>query len=141
MPKTNKSSKARKHPRMKYNNIQMTSNSLHDLINTISNNRSKLTKTETNLPAKLMSMNFSQPNQHSKIETANYSRSVSSTYSSSMHNGKFHTVGKEVINNSRNPFIQVKEIHDGYQEEYIIPKNSKPSKYQTSKKTKKQKKN
>jgi hypothetical protein len=89
-----------------------------------------------------MSMNLSQPNQHSKMETSNYSRSVSSTYSSSMHNGQVHSVGKEFINDSRNPFILVKEVHNGHQEEYIIPKkNSKPSKhkYQSSKRTKKQK--
>ena len=87
------------------------SNHLADLLNTISNNRRAMSKAEINLPARLMQ----QPLE--------YSKTVSSTFTSSMHNGEIYTAGKEVINDSTQPFIQVAELHNGKLEHYMIPRN------------------
>jgi hypothetical protein len=124
MPKSN--------PIRKINNIH----SMVNMVNTIANNRSSLVKTDTNLPAKLMSMDNYKPMKHMK-HMKGYSTSVSSIYSSAMHNGKIHSASKEVIDDSRTPYIQVKETHNGQYEEYVIPKTQIQSSITKGKKTKK----
>jgi hypothetical protein len=93
------------------------SNRLANLLNTISNNRSTMTKSEINLPARLMQ------NGNKSYKPLEYSKSVSSTFTSSMHNGNLHSAGKEIINDSTKPFIQVAELHNGLVEHYMIPRN------------------
>jgi hypothetical protein len=127
MPKSN--------PIRKINNIH----SMVNMVNTIANNRSSLVKTDTNLPAKLMSMDNYKPMKPMKPmkHMKGYSTSVSSIYSSAMHNGKIHSASKEVIDDSRTPYIQVKETHNGQYEEYVIPKTQIQSSITKGKKTKK----
>ena len=50
------------------------------------------------------------------------SKSISSTLTGSIYNGQVHTMGKEVINDSTKPFIQVSEMHNGHLENYMIPR-------------------
>ena len=97
------------------------SSRLANLLNTISTNRNMMTKAEINLPARLMQEQTPIP------QPLEYSKSVSSTMTSSMHNGHFHSSGKEVINDSTKPYIQVAELHNGQVEHFIIPR-----KYQSS---------
>lgn len=92
------------------------SNRLANLLNTISNNRSTMTKSEINLPARLMQ------NGNKSYKPLEYSKSVSSTFTSSMHNGHFHSAGKEVINDSTKPYIQVAELHNGQVDQFMIPR-------------------
>ena len=115
------------------------SNRLANLLNTISNNRSTMTKSAINLPARLMqNTHLYQTHQQQPLE---YSKTISSTFTSSMHNGEVHSTGKEVINDSTKPFIQVAELHNGQLEHYMIPKKQSrlviPSKTKKNKKTKK----
>ena len=107
MPRTKSSTKKLKHTKSR----AISSSRLVNLLNTISNNRRAMSKAEINLPARLMQ----QPLE--------YSKTVSSTFTSSMHNGELHTAGKEVINDSTQPFIQVAELHNGKLEHYMIPRN------------------
>lgn len=108
-----------------------SSGRLSDLLNTISNNRQGLTKSEINLPARLMHNDYKElvpteptiPDTHASYSPMQYSKSYSSTFSSTMHNGHTHSAGKEVINDSSKPYIQVAELHNGKVERYMIPKN------------------
>ena len=98
-----------------------------------------LGKSEINLPARLMQNTYSH--QTINPQPLEYSKSVSSTFTSSMHNGVVHSAGKEVINDSTKPFIQVAELHNGQVVHYMIPRNqsnlASPSKTKKTKKTKK----
>jgi len=126
--------------------VTNNANRLANLLNTISNNRSILTKSEINLPARLMQ------NGNKLSKPLEYSKSISSTFTSSIHNGEVHAAGKEVINDSTKPFIQLTELHNGQIEHYMIPRkptsitrlniHTSPSKTVTpkTKKTKKTKK-
>lgn len=88
------------------------SDRIANLLEKISNNRMSYTRSDSNLPAKLI-----------KMEMDNfYSKSVSSIYTNIRKNGKTHQHGKRLINNSRNPFILVDEMKDGKIEHYYIPK-------------------
>lgn len=123
MPRTRtikpKSFKGKSNSKSKSHKSRMTSNSsrLANLLNTISNNRNMMTKSEINLPARLMQSQ--SPNQ----QALEYSKSVSSTMTSSMHNGELHSSGKQVINDSTKPYIQVAELHNGQVEHFMIPRN------------------
>jgi hypothetical protein len=112
--------------------IISTSNRLANLLNTISNNRNTMTKSDINLPARLI---YNRNNSSKPLE---YSKSVSSTFTSSMHNGQVHSTGKEVINDSTKPFIQVAELHNDQVAHYMIPRKQSSLAYPSkSKKTKK----
>jgi hypothetical protein len=102
--------------------VQKTSNRLTNLLNTISNNRRNLDKSEINLPARLM-QNHNQPLTNDDSSPIHYSKSVSSTMTSSMHDGQVHTAGKEVINDSTQPYIAITEMHNGQVERYMIPRD------------------
>jgi hypothetical protein len=113
----------------KTNNLQVAQNNtrLINLFNSINNNRKDLSKIDNNLPAKLMQLNNSSKFNKNKV----YAKSISSTYSSVMHNGNTHTQGKRIINESNKPFLQVDEMENGTTHHYMIPKNSIP--YKTTK--------
>jgi len=95
---------------------------LIDLISMITQERKNKTKSQSNLPARLMGIN--KINKTSKPQS--YSKSVSSSYSSIMHNGQKHIKGKEVINDSTKPFIKINEMEDGSVNHYMVPKNTIP---------------
>lgn len=100
------------------------------LIKHITADRKGLTKSQTNLPAKLNSLS-SHHTIPKQPENYSYSKTISSTFSSVVHNGKAHSEGKIITNESNKPFLDVKEMHNGELEHFIIPKNSikyKPSK-------------
>ena len=97
---------------------------LIDLISMISQARKNKTKSQSNLPARLMKMNMDKTSK-------NYEKSVSSSYSSVMHNGHKHIKGKQVINNSSDPFIKINEMEDGQIHQYMVPKNNIPYKQPT----------
>ena len=116
----------------------MSSKSLEDLIADTMNSRKDLTKSETNLPARLLAMNISNRPVQQK-----YSKSISSSYSSSMQNGEVHSAGKQIVNDSTKPFIQVAELHNGQVERYMIPRSqvsrNNPMNYSKTIKTTKRK--
>ena len=117
---------------------------LADLINSIHEKRNNLSRNSINLASSLVNIHNKPINR--TVKTNSYSRSVSSTFSSTMRNGKVHSVGKEVINDSRQPFIHIREAHNNQLEDYVIPRSnikkiqSRKSK-QTKSLTKKTKKN
>ena len=92
---------------------------LIDLITMITQARKNKTKAQTNLPARLMRMS----NMH---KPQSYEKSVSSSYSSIMHNGEKHIKGKQIINNSTKPFIQINELQDGHIQHFMVPKDTIP---------------
>ena len=97
---------------------------LEYLLNNISNNRRGLVKSDINLPARLMVNEKMKSSSNTiTIKPQIYSKSISSSFSSTMHNGHIHSVGKEVINDSSKPYIQVAELHNGHLDKYIIPRN------------------
>ena len=108
------------------------SNRLINLINTINNNRKDIAKMHNNLPAKLMQLNnptsLSQPHnnhhQQPQMHSSSYAKSISSTFSSVMHNGHTHSQGKRIINESDKPYLEVEEMNNGTTQHYMIPKNT-----------------
>ena len=112
-----------------------------DIINTLLRPNQNFRKSQNNLPARLMKLNA--PNhkvQHYKnthlsnkenpltTNTQILSKTMSSSYSSFTENGKTHSEGKEIINNSTKPFIEVTEMENGKTERFMIPKNTIPYK-------------
>jgi hypothetical protein len=114
------------HTKSIYSNKGQTNqqHNLIDLISMISQARKNKTKSQSNLPARLMKMNMDK-------KSKNYEKSVSSSYSSVMHNGHKHIKGKQVINNSSEPFIKINEMEDGQVHHYMVPKNNIPYKQPT----------
>lgn len=109
----------------------ITSVRLQNLINTINNNRKDISKMHNNLPAKLMQLNNQQIINHSHKHQAQpqiYAKSISSSFSSVMHNGHTHSQGKRIVNESDKPYLQVDEMMDGSTQHYMIPKTSIPYK-------------
>lgn len=97
---------------------------LEYLLNNISNNRSGLVKSDINLPARLMVNEKMKSSSNTiNLKPQIYSKSISSSFSSTMHNGHMHSVGKEVINDSSKPYIQVAELYNGHLDKYMIPRN------------------
>jgi hypothetical protein len=106
--------------------------------------RNNISKSQNNLPAHLMKIN--KKNKKTNINTnintnvrpivfkksfnKSFSKSASSSYSSVMKNGKtkIHSEGKEIINNSNKPFIEINEMNNGSIKHYMVPKNSIPYK-------------
>ena len=111
---------------------------LINLVNDINTTRKDLSKMETNLPAKLMQINIKNNIKKHKSKYNNkhkfsgkpqvYAKSVSSTFSSIMHNGHTHSQGKKIINNSTKPYVQIDEMQNGNVQHYMIPKNTIPYK-------------
>ena len=105
----------------------MNQQNLYDLIAKISKERQNKTKSQTNLAARLMRMpssksNISRISIVSKPKT--YAKSVSSYYSSVMHNGETHNKGKKIVNESTNPNLEIDEMENDQVQHYMIPKNS-----------------
>lgn len=97
-----------------------TTKQFKKLLNYISNNRSETSKSDLNLPARLIQ----NDKPISKItKPLIYSKLISSSYTTSMHNGDIHSAGKEVIDDSTKPYIQVSELHNNYLDQYMIPRN------------------
>ena len=102
--------------------------------------RNNSSKSQNNLPAHLMKMN--KKNKKTIINTnintnirpivfnKSFSKSATSSYSSVMKNGKtkIHSEGKEIINNSTKPFIEIHEMDNGSINHYMVPKNTIPYK-------------
>jgi hypothetical protein len=104
----------------KHKPIMQNEQRLLNLIHSINDTRRGLTKSQTNLPARLMSLSSTKP------QSQHYSKSVSSSYSSVMHNGHMHSQGKEIVNESSKPYLAVKEMHNGHVNSFMIPKKSIP---------------
>ena len=111
-----------------------------DIINRLSRTKHSFRKSQHNLAASLMKLNSPKIVQHyknkhlsskgkaSKLNTHIFSKSISSSYSSVSENGKTHSKGKEIINNSNNPFIEITEMKNGKTETFMIPKHTLPYK-------------
>ena len=144
--KTKTHQKHKAHPKQE---LMINRERLLHLVNDINTTRKDLTKMQTNLPAKLMQIN-AKPNKPQV-----YAKSVSSSFSSVMHNGHTHSQGKQIVNDSTKPYVQIDEMLNGDVKHYMVPKNTipyKPSKllkintsmiqqknHSSSKKTKKSK--
>ena len=120
---TKTKSKTQHNPKI-YNNQEPMINQerLLHLVSDINTTRKDLTKMQTNLPAKLMQIN-AKPNKPQV-----YAKSVSSSFSSIMHNGHTHSQGKQVVNDSTKPYVQIDEMQNGDVKHYMIPKNTIPHK-------------
>ena len=94
---------------------------LFNLIKKITQASKYRNKSKNNLPAHLMKLNLSSTNTNKGPKV--YSKSVSSTYSSMMHNGHEHSKGKKIVNESTNPFIKIDEMEDGSVQQYVVPRN------------------
>ena len=128
-----------KHQPHLFSNQSMFSifNNLSKKNTNITNNNFKL---NNNLASRIMNINTSSHKPEHKITSNSTSKSVSSTFSSFTKNGKTHSKGKKVINNSTKPFIKIEEIKNGTKHHFIIPKNTisyKTIKYTKGKKGKK----
>ena len=119
-----KNSNTKKRYSSKLQNIQQDyqqkkdNTNLIDLINMITQARQNKTKSQTNLAARMINMN--------KQEPKSYSKSVSSTFTGLVQDGHKHVKGKQVINNSTKPFLEINEMQDGQVEHFMIPKNTIP---------------
>jgi len=122
--------------------------SIVDIINRLSRTKHSFRKSQNNLPARLMKLNSPKIVQHyknkhlsskGKSSTPNthiFSKSMSSSYSSFTENGKTHSEGKAIVNNSTKPFIEITEMENGKTERFMIPKHTIPYKSIKSKSTK-----
>jgi len=118
--------------------------SILDIINHLSLHRNNLRKSQNNLPAHLMNLKSTsssslrkpeiqkaqqaQQAQRPKVFTNSFSKSMSSSFSTVTKNGETHNKGKTVINNSTQPFIEIKEIENNNVRHYMVPKNTIPYK-------------
>ena len=114
--------------------------SIVDIINRLSRTKHSFRKSQNNLPARLMKLNSPKIVQHyknkhlsskGKASTPNthiFSKSMSSSYSSFTENGKTHSEGKAIVNNSTKPFIEITEMENGKTERFMIPKHTIPYK-------------
>lgn len=103
----------------KYNSKNIQSTSLKKLISKTIAERKDLSKSQNNLAAKIIEIN----NKQATLPNYSYSKSISSSYSTTIHNGEVNRAGKEVIDDSTKPFIQVSELHNNHLDQYIIPRN------------------
>ena len=147
-----------KHSNNNYESSQHQSKNLIDLITRISQASKNRSKSQSNLPARLMMMkNMSnknsinspmihpmmrpmirpmiRPMMHMNPMKMNiiqkpqsYSKTISSTYSDVMKNGHSHSEGKKVINDSTKPYVQIDELHNGHIEHYMVPRNTMSTK-------------
>ena len=111
--------------------------SILDIIKSFAS-RNNISKSQNNLPAHLIKMNKLQNTTNTNITTnknpnlvsKSFSKSSSSYYSSVMKNGKIktHSEGKEILNNSNKPFLEINEMNNGTVKHYMIPKNTIPYK-------------
>ena len=92
------------------------------------------TKSQSNLPARLMKLQTNTKLNPSTLRNT-YHKSISSSYSRIMKNGNTHTEGKQIIDNSNKPFIEIDEMYNGKVQQFMIPRISK-SKSKTKSKTK-----
>ena len=122
-------------------NSKKTTNPFQTIITIINSlNKSKknhtFDKSRNNLPAQLMIIDkqtkkVSLPS--SKPQVVNRTLKSSSSFTSITQNGETHLEGKKIINNSLNPFIEIKEMNNGEVQHYMIPKNTLSYKNSNSK--------
>ena len=122
-------------------NSKKTTNPFQTIITIINSlNKSKknhtFDKSRNNLPAQLMIIDkqtkkVSLPS--SKPQVVNRTLKSSSSFTSITQNGETHLEGKKIINNSLNPFIEIKEMNNGEVQHYMIPKNTLAYKNSNSK--------
>ena len=135
--KSKKSIKHKTKRLSKSNTVPKKNQSIMELINGFTNSFNSNTnyrKSQNNLPARLMRMKSSRQSQIQppQVFSKSFSKSAVSSFSSVMKNGKVqtHSEGKEVINNSNKPFIEIKEMENGDIQHYMVPKTSIPYKSQ-----------
>ena len=135
--KTKKTTKSTKVNISKAQHNLQTQQSILDILNRFSESRNAISKSQNNLPAKLMKMRSSRFSKQRNIENYNtnteanqdmFSKSISSSFSSVMKDGHTHSEGKTIINNSNKPFIEIKEMENGHINQYMVPKNTIPYK-------------
>ena len=105
----------------KHTHNKLNSNKQHNIIDIIarlSQASKNARKSQSNLPARLM--RFNQVKTPPKV----FQKSVSSSFTSVMHNGHKHTEGKQIVNDSTNPYIKIDEMQDGNVAQYMIPRNT-----------------
>jgi hypothetical protein len=125
-------SKTPKSKTPKPTNSKKTPNSYQtiiNIINSLSNSKRNHTfdKSRNNLPAQLMIIDNQTKKvslRSSKPQVFNRTLKSSSSFSSITQNGETHSEGKNIINNSLNPFIEIKEMKNGDVQHYMIPKNT-----------------
>lgn len=110
-------------------NNQHHQQNIIDLITKFTQASKNVTKSQSNLPARLMKTRNVRSmrtvnNMHNMQKPQSYSKSVSSTYSRVMNNGHVHSEGKKVINDSTKPFVQIDELHNGHVDHYMVPRNT-----------------
>jgi len=113
-------------------NNQHHQQNIIDLITKFSQASKNVTKSQSNLPARLMKTRnvgsvrgmTSMNNMRNMQKPQSYSKSVSSSYSTVMNNGHIHSEGKKVINDSTKPFVQIDELHNGHVDHYMVPRNT-----------------
>jgi len=90
-----------------------------DIINRLSQASRNISMSQSNLPSRLMKING--PTQDYEKD---YKKSVSSTYSTVMQNGRRHSKGKKIVNNSTKPYIEIDEMENGDVQHYMIPRQN-----------------
>ena len=136
--KLSKASKARKGRVVKSKQLSNTKQTIMDILNQFSVSRNNITKSNNNLPARLMRMKSSRYSKQKTLhqnqlnypttEPDMFSKSISSSFSSVMKDGHTHSTGKTIINNSTEPFLKIKEMENGNVKQFIVPKNTIPYK-------------
>ena len=142
--KTSTKSKTPKLTKTKTSKTKETTNPYQNIINVInslSNSRNKHTfdKSKNNLPAQLMTIdrkNKKTSKYSSKPQVFNRTFKSSSSFSSITQNGKTHSEGKKIINNSLKPFIEIKEMENGDVQHYMIPRTSLSQSHSNKKRSK-----
>ena len=95
------------------------------------NNDKNFKKSQNNLASKLISINNIDKPAKSGNKSLNdkvYTYSKTSSMSSVMKNGELHSQGKEIINDSTKPYLEVKEMHNGKISQFTISKSNIPYK-------------
>jgi hypothetical protein len=82
-----------------------------------------------NLPAKLLQLSKKgKPlgNKTPATKTLSYGKTISSSFSTVMKDGKIHTSGKKIVNELDKPYLKIDELHNGKVNHFIIPKSTIP---------------
>jgi hypothetical protein len=119
MPKSKSKSKTNTHSQ--HHKKDKKDSKLLDLFRTLSSKRKSIAKHQNNLTAKLIRLEDEEKGMQ-ESQPKVYSKSVSSSYSSLIENGHKHQHGKEIVNESTKPFIEVREMENGHLAHYMIPK-------------------
>ena len=104
-------------------NNEMDNNVMDNNVYRLNNTKSRFnnfTKQSIHNPSeKLVSNTNSNPNPNSS-----FSKTVSSSFSSVMRDGRTHSKGNKIVNDSNKPYLQIDEMLDGNTQHYYIPKST-----------------